>query len=176
MDLQKKYITEAVPALQEKFGYTNAMAVPRLEKVVVHTGVGKMRDEKDLTEVKRSLALITGQSPGRRTAKKAIAAFKTRRGMVVGYQVTLRGTRMYDFLSRLVGAALPRTRDFRGVPESAVDRRGNLTIGLREHIVFPEMIGEDYRLLFGMEVTVATTAKARERGVALLKTMGFPIQ
>jgi len=165
-----------MPALRKQFALKNAMAIPRVEKVIVHTGVGKIRDDKDQVEIRKFLTLITGQKPAARAAKKAIAAFKTRQGMIIGYQVTLRGRRMYDFLSRLVNIALPRTRDFRGLKESAFDGRGNLTIGVREHIVFPEMIGEDYRLLFGMEVTVVTNAKRRAHGVALLKAMGFPVE
>lgn len=174
-DLREKYRKEVVPALRERFSLKNIMAVPRIEKVIVHTGVGKLRDEKDHAEIKKFLALIAAQQPNGRIAKKAIAGFKTRKGLVIGYQVTLRGRRAYDFLSRLIAIALPRTRDFRGIPESACDERGNLTIGIKEHIVFPEMIGADYRLLFGMEVTVVTTAKMREQGVALLKMMGFPL-
>lgn len=174
-DLQEKYRKEVLPAIRKRFGFKNIMAIPRIEKAVAHVGVGKIRDEKDHAEIRRFLSLITAQKPGSRGAKKAIAAFKTRKGLVIGYRVTLRGRRAYDFLSRLINTALPRTRDFRGIPESACDERGNLTIGIKEHIVFPEMIGEDYRLLFGMEVTVVTTAKTREQGVALLKMMGFPI-
>lgn len=174
-DLRETYQKKAMPAMREAFGFTNAMAIPRIEKVIVHVGVGKMRDEKDQAEVRKFLTVITGQKPAPRAAKKAIAAFKTRRGLVIGYQVTLRGTRMYDFLTRLVQMALPRTRDFRGLAASGFDERGNLTIGVREHIVFPEMIGEDYRLLFGLQVTVATTARTRAEGIALLKLMGFPI-
>ena len=174
--MQEKYIKEVVPAMREKFGYKNVMAVPKIEKVVVNVGVGRLRDEKEHEEVKKYLALITGQKPSPRPAKKAIASFKTRQGLIVGYQVTLRGRRMYDFLSRLINAALPRTRDFRGIDEKAFDPRGSLTIGIREHIVFPETIGEDYRLLFGLEVTVVTTVKKREEGVELLRLIGFPIK
>ena len=176
MSIQEKYRKEVIPALRKEFAFKNVMAIPRVEKVVVHTGVGKIREDKDQQEIRKFLGLVTGQKPAPRLAKKAIAAFKTRKGLVIGYQVTLRGRRMYDLLSRLVNIALPRTRDFRGVKESAFDGRGNLTIGVREHIVFPEMIGEDYRLLFGMEVTVVTTAKRREHGVALLKMIVFPLE
>ena len=175
MNLQEKYRKEVIPALRKEFALKNVMAVPRLEKAIVHTGVGKIREDKDQQEIRKFLGIITGQKPVARAAKKSIAAFKTRQGLVIGYQVTLRGRRMYDFLSRLVAVALPRTRDFRGIRESTCDGRGNLTIGVREHIVFPEMIGEDYRLLFGMEVTVVTTAKRREHGIALLKMIGFPL-
>ena len=176
MDLQKKYKKEVLPAMRAKFGYKNVMAIPKIEKVVVNTGVGRIRDDKEHGEVKKFLAIITGQKPAARPAKKAIAAFRTREGLVIGYQVTLRGRRMYDFLSRLINTALPRTRDFKGLEERTFDARGNLTIGVREHIVFPEMVGEDYRLLFGVEVTVVTGARRREEGIALLRLMGFPIQ
>lgn len=176
MTLQEKYKKEVIPAMRKKFGYKNVMAVPRIKKTVVNVGVGRLRDEKQLEEIRKYIALITGQHPSPRSAKKAIAAFKTRIGMTVGYQVTLRGKRMYDFLTRLVAIALPRTRDFRGIEVSSFDQKGNLTIGVKEHIVFPEMIGEDYRFLFGFEVTVVTTARRREEGIELLKLMGFPIK
>lgn len=162
--------------MRAKFGYKNMMAIPKVERVVVNTGVGRLREAKEREEVEKYLTLITGQKPSPRPAKRAIAAFKTRKGLVIGYQVTLRGGRMYDFLSRLVNVALPRTRDFKGIEESAFDGRGNLTIGVREHIVFPEMVGEDYRILFGLEVTIVTTAKKREEGIELLRIMGFPVK
>ena len=151
------------------------MAVPRIEKIVVNCGVGRIRDEKERAEIQKYLALVTGQKVAPRPAKKAIASFKTREGLVIGYQVTLRGKRMSDFLTRLVSIALPRTRDFRGLDESSFDTKGNLTIGVKEHIVFPEMIGEDYRFLFGLEITVVTTAHTRAEGIELLRLSGFPI-
>ena len=174
--LREKYIKEAIPAMRGKFGYANPMAVPRIEKVVINAGIGRLREEKERQEVEKYLALITGQHPSPRPAKKAIAAFKTRVGLVVGYKVTLRGRRMFDFLSRLINLGLPRTRDFRGLSVDFFDERGNLTIGIKEHIIFPEIIGEDYRQLFGFEVTVVTTAKTKEEGIELLKLMGFPIK
>lgn len=175
-NMAEKYKREVIPAMQEKFGYKNIMAVPKIVKVVVNSGVGRIRDEKQHEEIRKFLALITGQKPAPRPAKKAIASFKTRQGLIIGYQVTLRGKRMWDFLSRLVNIALPRTRDFRGIDGKSFDPRGNLTIGVKEHIVFPEMIGEDYRFLFGLEVTVVAMAKKREEGVELLRLMGFPIR
>jgi len=173
---EEKYKKEVMPAMQTKFTYGNVMAIPRIEKVVVNCGVGRIRDEKDRTEIQKYLALITGQKVAPRPAKKAIASFKTREGLVIGYQVTLRGKRMADFLTRLVSVALPRTRDFRGLDESSFDKKGNLTIGVKEHIVFPEMIGEDYRFLFGLEITVVTTARTRAEGIELLRLSGFPIK
>lgn len=163
--------------MREKFGYKNVMAIPKVSKVVVNTGIGKLfRDEKDRQEIIKHLTLITGQKPSPRAAKMAIASFKTREGLVIGYQVTLRGKRMYDFISRLVNVTLPRTRDFQGLDPKSFDAKGNLTIGIKEHIVFPEMIGEDYRFLFGLEATIVTTAKTREEGVELLRFMGFPLK
>ncbi len=173
--LQGKYKKEVIPALQAKFGYKNIMAVPKVAKVVVNAGVGKFQDTKQREEIERHLALITGQKPAPRPAKKAIASFKTRKGLVVGFQVTLRGKRMWDFISRLINIALPRTRDFRGIDPKSFDGRGNLTMGIKEHIVFPEIVGEDYRFLFGLEVTIVTTAKKREEGVELLRLIGFPL-
>lgn len=176
MTFRERYEKKAIPAMREQFGYPNVMAVPRITKVVVNVGVGRMRDQKEHEEVQKFLKLITGQKPSARPAKKAIASFKTRIGLVIGYQVTLRGTRMYDFLSRLVDVSLPRTRDFQGIDSRSFDARGNLTIGIKEHIVFPEIIGEDYKFLFGFEITVVTSAKNKEEGVALLRIMGFPIK
>lgn len=175
MSLHEHYKKVVVPAMRAKFGIYSIMAVPRVEKVIVHTGIGRIRDEKERAEIEKYLTLITGQKSVPRAAKKAIAAFKTRLGLVIGYQVTLRGVRMYDFLTRLIRIALPRTRDFKGIPENSFDTRGSLTMGVKEHIVFPEILGEDYRFLFGLEVTVVTSAKKREEGIALLKSMGFPL-
>ncbi len=172
----EKYKKEVVPALQKRFDITNVMAVPRIEKVVVHVGVGRMRDDKQQEEVQKYLSLITGQKSAPRPAKKAIASFKTRKGLIIVHQVTLRGARMYDFLSRLIDVGLPRTRDFRGLDEKSFDQKGNLTIGIKEHIIFTEMMGEDYRLLFGLEVSVVTTTRKRERGIELLRLLRFPLQ
>ena len=170
------YNKKVIPAMREMFAYTNAMAVPNVHKVVINAGIGKLRDDKEREEVKKFLKLISGQEPSPRPAKKAIAAFKTREGVVIGYQMTLRGKRMNDFISRLINVALPRTRDFRGLERSAFDSRGNLTIGIKEYTVFPEMIGEDYKFLFGFEATIVTTAKKREEGIELLRLLGFPIK
>lgn len=176
MDIHQKYTKEVIPAMQKKFGYKNAMAVPRVSKVIVHTGVGRIREEKDQEEIRKYLARITGQKPAPRTARKAIASFKTREGLVIGYQTTLRRARMYDFLNRLIRATLPRVRDFQGIDTHSFDPRGNLTLGIKEHIVFPELIGEDYRFLFGLAVTVATTARKKEEGIELLRLLGFPLR
>lgn len=174
--LEKKYRQEVIPKMMLAFGYKNVTAVPRVEKVVINIGVGRMRDEKQHSAVVKAITLITGQKPSPRPARKAIAAFKTRKGLIVGYKTTLRGKMMWDFILRLISVAMPRQRDFRGISEDSLDAKGNLTIGFKEHIVFPEMIGEDMPFIFGFEVTVATTAKKREEGVALLKHLGFPIK
>lgn len=159
-----------------RFGYKNIMAVPKIEKVVINVGVGKFREEKERKEIEHAIALITGQKPSPRPARIAIASFKTRQGLIVGYQVTLRGKRMYDFLSRLINAALPRTRDFQGIEISSFDEAGNLTLGIKEHIVFPEMIGEDYRFLFGLEVTIVINAKSKQEGIEFLRLVGLPLK
>jgi len=174
--LQEKYTKEIIPVLRTKFGYKNVMAIPRIKKVVINAGVGRFREEKERQEIEKYILIITGQKPSPRPAKQAIAAFKTRKGLIVGYQVTLRGKRMYDFISRLINIALPRTRDFQGLDPKAFDTSGNLTIGVKENIVFPEMIGEDYRFLFGLEVTVVTSARKKEEAIELLKQIGFPIK
>ena len=176
LSLQEKYVKEIAPKFAKEFGYKNHMAAPKIMKVVINTGIGHFREEKQMEEVQKYLSLITGQKPAARIAKKAIAQFKTREGLVVGYQVTLRGKRMYDFLSRLINVALPRMRDFRGIDQKSFDDSGNLTIGIKEHIVFPEMIGEDYKFLFGFEVTVVTSATKRKECIALLERIGFPVK
>lgn len=177
LQLQEKYRKQVVPQMREKFGYKNDLAVPKIEKVIVNTGIGRvLKEEKIQEEITRDLSLITGQKPSPRPAKKAIAAFKTRKGMLVGLSVTLRGQRMYDFLERLIHIALPRSRDFRGLPEKSIDQKGNLTIGIKEQIIFPEISAESARNIFGLEVTVVTTAKNRQEGVELLRLIGFPIK
>lgn len=163
--------------MMKEHNWASPMRAPRILKVVVNVGTGKMRDKKDAVEtVEKHLALITGQKASPRPARIAIASFKTRKGMVVGYKTTLRGQRMRDFLDRFINFAIPRTRDFRGIPLKSVDEGGNLTIGIKEHIVFPEMIGEDVRNIFGFEVTVATSAKNRDEAIELFRLLGFPLQ
>lgn len=177
MNLQEKYKKEVVPAMKEALGYKNALGVPMVEKVVVNTGIGKYRDNKDaVSGVEKALALLTGQKPFPTKSKKAIAGFKIREGLHVGFCVTLRGKRMYDFLERLIKVAFPRSRDFRGLDPKSIDQNGNLTIGIREHIIFPETIQEDIKNIFGLEITVATTAKTKDEAEALLRLMGFPLK
>jgi large subunit ribosomal protein L5 len=165
---------EAYAALKEKLGYTNPMQTPRLQKVVVSVGVGSFKDKKKIEIVADRLAKITGQKPAKRGAKKSIASYKTRTGDTVGVQVTLRGKRMYGFLDKLLNIALPRTRDFRGIPVSAIDELGNITLGVKEHTIFPEASDEDLRDVFGMGITVVTTAKNKEEAKAFLEHLGFP--
>lgn len=176
MTLQEKYKKEVLPRMMAEFKYKNPMAVPKIEKVVVNVGVGRIRDEKGQEAIQKALTLIVGQKVAPRPARTAISAFKTRRGLIIGYAATLRGKRMYDFLERLIHIALPRQRDFQGISEKSFDQRGNLTLGIKEHIVFPEMLGEDMRSIFGFEVTVVTTSHSRKEGIFLLKYLGFPVK
>ena len=175
--LLEKYKKDVIPEMKKKFGYLNMMAVPRIVKVVVNVGTGRIAHDKGGDEeVIKSLAAITGQRPVPCTARVSIASFKTRQGQVIGHKVTLHGKRMYDFLERFISAVIPRMRDFRGLESKAVDQGGNLTIGVREHSIFPETIGEDTRFLFGLEVTAVTNSKSREEAVELFRLLGFPLK
>ena len=177
MKLQEKYRKHVIPAMKEKFGYRNDLAVPKIVKVVINVGTGKFRDnEKAIEDIRKSLASVAGQQPVFTLAKQSIANFKTRKGMKVGMKVTLRGKRMYDFLGRLIDFALPRSRDFRGLDEKIIDQSGNLAIGIKEHIIFPEISHEEVKTIFGFEVCVATNAKNRGEGTELFRLMGFPIK
>lgn len=162
--------------IKESRKNTNPFATPRLIKIVVNTGVGRINDAKPREEIVRDFALIVGQKPVPTLARKAIAAFKTREGMVIGYKTTLRGRRMRDFLGRLIHIALPRTRDFRGIKEGALDEHGNFTIGIPEHIVFPEIDTEHSFTPFGFEISITTTAKSREEALAFFRNLGVPFQ
>ena len=182
MALKEKYQKEVIPKMMEKFGYKNKMAVPRIEKVIVNTGfgrliVGKGSDEQEKIQgpILEDLSLIVGQKAVLKRAKKSIATFKTRKGMPLGAAVTLRKDKMYDFLERFVFFALPRTRDFRGISQKSIDQKGNLSYGVKEHTVFAEILPEKVKNIFGLEVTVVTTAKNKEEGLELFKLMGFPI-
>ncbi len=177
MGLKEKYIKEVIPKMKEQFAYKNDLAVPRITKVVVNTGFSPdAKDEKVQKEIMRDLSLITGQKASPRQAKKAEAGFKIRKGMIIGLAVTLRGRLMYDFLERLINIALPRGRDFRGLSDKNVDRAGNLNIGIKEQIIFPEISAENTRNIFGLEIAVVTTAKNRKEGLALFRLLGFPIK
>lgn len=172
-DNQKK----TFDTLKGDLGWTNVMQTPKVAKVVVSVGVGKMAKDKNKVDlVGERLARITGQKPVVRGAKKAIATYKTRIGDKVGYQVTLRGKRAEDFLNRLIHVALPRTKDFKGINAAAIDDMGNYTLGIKEHSVFPETADEDIRDVFGLAVTVVTTAKSKQEAKAYLSHLGFPFK
>ena len=176
MEFRETYKKKVLLEMMKAHGFSSPLAVPRIMKVVVHTGVGKIRDEKEIEGIGRQLALIAGQKASPRKAKKSIASFKSREGMVIGLAATLRGARMYDFLSRLVNVALPRARDFWGFSEKSVDGMGNLTIGIKEHIIFPEAVGEDVRTIFGLEVTIVTRAKNRALALEMYQLLGIPFK
>jgi len=175
--LLEQYRKKVVPAMQKEFGIKNVMAVPKVEKVVISVGIGKIvKDEKTVEKIANDLAKLTGQKPVFRKAKKSIASFKVREGVNIGLMVTLRGKRMYDFMDRLVSVALPRSKDFRGIDTKNFDKNGNLNLGIKESSIFPEITYETLKDIFGLEVTVVTTAKDQQKGIALLKLMGFPIK
>jgi large subunit ribosomal protein L5 len=167
----------AFDALKKDFGWKNAMQVPKIEKIVISAGVGKMAKDKAKVElVADRLKKITGQKPVDRGAKKSIATYKTRIGDRVGYQVTLRGKRAQDFLNRLVHVALPRTKDFKGISIASIDPMGNYSLGIKEHIVFPETADEDIKDVFGFAATFVTTAKNKKEAQAYLSHLGFPFK
>lgn len=179
--MKTKTIKEKIEAGQKTLGAKlktdNVMALPRLSKVVVSTGVGKAnKDKKRMELIADRLTKITGQKPSPRGAKKSIASFKVRQGDVVGLTVTLRGKRMQGFLEKLLNSAIPRIRDFRGFSEKSVDEMGNLTIALREHTIFPETADEDLKDVFGLAITFVTTAKNREEALALFHLVDFPFK
>jgi large subunit ribosomal protein L5 len=175
--LKERYESEILPVLREEFGYPSVMAVPRPEKVVLNIGIGEaIQNSKALDAASRDLAIITGQRPAIRRAKKSVAAFKLRAGMPVGLTVTLRGDRMYEFLDRLLNLALPRVRDFRGLSTRSFDGRGNYTLGLREQLIFPEIEYDRIDRVRGLEVTIVTSARTDTEARRLLELMGMPFQ
>ena len=173
--LKDKYLTEVAPALKQKFGYTNVMQIPRLEKIVINMGLGDCKDNaKALETAVAELTEIAGQKPQVTQAKKSIANFKVREGMNVGAKVTLRGERMYEFTDKLVSIALPRVRDFHGVSAKAFDGRGNYALGVREQLIFPEIEYDKIEKIRGMEMIFVTTAKTDEEAKELLRLLGMP--
>ena len=173
--IKEKYLAEAVPALQQKFGYKNVMEIPRLEKVIINMGLGDCKDNAKALEVAVSeLGQIAGQKPLVTKAKKSVANFKLRQGMNVGAKVTLRGARMEEFIDKLVNIALPRVRDFRGVSGKAFDGRGNYALGIKEQLIFPEIEYDKVEKIRGMEMIFVTTAKTDEEAKELLKLLGMP--
>jgi len=175
MSITKQRQQTAYTALAETYGYTNPLQCPHITKVVVSSGVGKKRDPKQRELIADRLANITGQKPSARPARASIASFKIRAGDTVGLAVTMHGARMFDFLDKLIHIALPRARDFRGISPKAIDDVGNLTIGIREHTIFPETSDEDLRDVFGFAVTVVTTARTRAEAEAFFRHLGFPL-
>lgn len=173
--LQEKYAKEVAPELTKKFGYKNVMQLPKLEKVIINMGVGEaVGNPKALDAAVSDLALIAGQKPIVTRAKKSIATWKIRQGMAIGAKVTLRGTRMYQFLDKFINVALPRVRDFHGVSAKAFDGRGNYSVGLKEQLIFPEIDYDKIDKVRGMNVVIVTTAKTDEEARALLSLLGMP--
>jgi large subunit ribosomal protein L5 len=181
--IEEKYINKVIPEMKKKFGYKSVMAVPKIEKVVVNTSYGRKISEKTKDDQKKTinsiledLSVICGQAAVKTLARKAISSFKIRKGMPIGAKVTLRRGKMKDFLERLINTVLPRTRDFKGISTDFFDQQGNLTFSLKEHIAFPEVSLEKVRNIFGLEITVVTTAKNKEEAVEMFKLLGFPIK
>lgn len=162
--------------MQSEYGYKSVMQMPKLVKVVVSTGVGSYKDKNKLKVVEDRLARITGQKAAPRGAKFSIANFKTRQGDIVGYQVTLRGHRMHDFLEKLIHISLPRTKDFRGIFPDSADEMGNYTFGIKEHTIFPETADEELKDVFSLAITIVTTAKTKKEVISFLTHLGFPFK
>lgn len=162
--------------LKKDFGYTSMMQAPRITKLIVSTGVGSIKDKKRIEFIAGRLARITGQAPALRGAKKSVATFKIRTGDPAGFQITLRGERMRSFFDKLIHIVLPRVKDFRGLKPSTIDEMGNITIGIREHTVFPETADEDAKDVFGLAITIATTAKDKKEAEAYLRHVGVPLR
>lgn len=176
MQTTKEKIGTSFNALKGSFGYANTMQAPKVSKVVISVGTGKISDKQQKALIADRLARITGQKAAPRGAKKSIASFKLRQGDQIGFQVTLRGARMNHFLDKLLNIALPRTRDFRGLAATAIDEMGNMTIGIKEHTIFPETSDEELRNVFGLAITIVTTAKNKAEAEAFLRHIGVPLK
>ena len=175
--LAELYKKDIIPALMKRFGYVNTMQVPRLEKISINCGVGAAtQDQKILETVVREMTTITGQKPAIRKAKKAISNFKLRENVAIGCKITLRQAKMFEFMDRLISLAIPRVRDFRGIPDKSFDGRGNYTLGLKEQIIFPEIDVDKVERIFGMDITFVTTARTDEEAYELLKGFGMPFR
>jgi large subunit ribosomal protein L5 len=175
--LKEHYLQSVVPALRERFSYKSLLEVPKVQKVVVNMGVGEAtQDPKTLDAAVTDLQTITGQKPVITRAKRSIAAFKLREGVPIGTYVTLRGSRMYEFLDRLFSVALPRVRDFRGIPSKSFDGRGNFSLGIREQLIFPEIDYDKVDKVRGMDITIVTSARSDEEARALLGLLGLPFR
>ena len=176
METLQSKLQSAYTSLKETFSYTNVHQTPQVEKMVVSVGTGKVQDKQRIALIQDRLMRITGQKASPRPAKKSIASFKLREGDIIGYQVTLRGSRMKSFLDKLIHIALPQTRDFRGIKPTSIDEMGNITIGITDHTIFPETAEEELKDVFSMAVTIVTTAKTKEEAEALLRHLGLPLQ
>jgi large subunit ribosomal protein L5 len=177
MNLKEKYQKDIIPQLKDKFSYTNIFLVPKIEKVVINVGFGRHNKEKEyIANVEKTLTRISGQKPVLTKAKKSIASFKIREGMIIGAMVTLHGKRMYDFLDKLINISFPRVRDFRGISEKSIDKQGNLSIGFKENIAFPEVKVEDLNNIHGLEIIIHSTAENKEEGLELFRLAGFPFK
>jgi large subunit ribosomal protein L5 len=176
MKTTKQKVKDSYKELKDKLSLHNAMQAPKILKVSVSSGVGSLSDKKKIDLVVDRLAKITGQNPVKKGAKKSVATFKTRIGDIVGVQVTLRGEKMWSFLDRLLNVALPRTKDFRGIPFTSVDDMGNYTLGLKEHTVFPETADEDLKDVFGFAVTIVTNLKSKTDTLEFLRALNFPFK
>lgn len=175
--LYTQYKEEIVPKLKEEFSYDNIMAIPRLRKIVINVGAGEaINDAKYLDTVVENIGTITGQQPVKTKAKKSVSNFKLREGVPIGCKVTLRKKVMYEFLDRLINLALPRTRDFQGVPNKSFDGRGNYTMGIKEHTIFPEIDVDNTNRVHGMDITFVTNAETDEEAFSLLKHFGMPFK
>jgi large subunit ribosomal protein L5 len=176
MENLKTKISKGFGALKESQGYKNKMQSPKIQKVIISVGVGSLKDKNKLKLIQDRLLKITGQKAAARGAKISIANFKSREGDVVGYQVTLRGARMYDFLEKLIHISLPRTKDFRGISPTGVDEMGNYSMGIKEHTIFPEAADEELKDVFGLAITIVTTATSKAEAQAFLDYLGFPFK
>ncbi len=175
--LKEQYSKEVVPALMKSLGYKNKLSVPTIKKVVLNVGIGAgLKDKEYLEIVKNTLRRISGQEPIETTAHKSISNFKIRQGMVVGIKVTLRKSRMWDFLEKLVKITLPRVRDFRGLSSQGFDNRGNYSLGFKENVAFPEIKQDELERMHGLEVCISTSAETKEQGKVLLQELGFPFK
>jgi len=169
-------IKSAYTSLKGEFGYKNVMQAPRVTKVVISVGTGRVQDKAKLALIRDRLARITGQKPAPRPAKQSVASFKSRKGDIIGYQITLRGVRMEHFLDKLIHLALPQTRDFQGLKRTAIDAMGNYSIGIKEHTIFPECGDEEIKDVFPLGITIVTTAKEKKEAEAFLRHIGVPLQ
>lgn len=176
METTQTRVKNAYNAMKDEFGYKNFMQSPKIEKAVVSVGVGRVQDKARIALIQDRLARITGQKPSPRPAKKSIASFKLREGDIIGYQVTLRGDRLMQFLSKLIDLALPQTRDFHGLKITAIDEMGNYTIGIKEHTIFPECTDEELKDVFSLAITLVTNTKDKKETEAFLRNIGLPLQ